>query len=147
MSFIEKFGPLIGRVLIALLFVPEGFSKVTNFSGTVDYITANGLPMPQVLAAAAIVIEIGAGLALLIGIGARWAALVLCVFSLLTAFRRHGPGRRADDAEPQLLQGPRDRGRAALHHGLRGRARVGGFARRMSACPMSKPQRYSRSTR
>lgn len=89
MNFIEKFGPLIGRVLIALLFVPEGFSKVTNFSGTVDYITANGLPMPQVLAAAAIVIEIGAGLALMIGIGARWAALVLCIFSVLTAFLFH----------------------------------------------------------
>src|ERR1700754_3432439 len=89
MSFIEKFGPLIGRVLIALLFVPEGLHKVTDFSGTVAYINAAGLPMPQVLAAAAIVIEIGAGLALLIGIGARWAALVLCIFSLLTAFLFH----------------------------------------------------------
>ena len=89
MSFIEKFGPLIGRVLIALLFVPEGFSKVTNFSGTVDYIIANGLPMPQVLAAAAIVIEIGAGLALLIGLGTRWAAGLLFIFCVLTAFLFH----------------------------------------------------------
>jgi putative oxidoreductase len=89
MSFIEKFGPLIGRVLIALLFVPEGFSKVTDFSGSVGYITANGLPMPQVLAAIAIVIEIGAGLALLIGLATRWAAALLFIFCLLTAFLFH----------------------------------------------------------
>src|SRR5262245_18394171 len=89
MSFIEKFGPLIGRVFSALLFVPEGFTKVTNFSGTVDYITAHGLPMPQVLAAAAIVLEIGVRLALLIGLGARWAAGLLFIFSVLTALLFH----------------------------------------------------------
>ena len=48
MGFIEKFGPLMGRVLLALMFVPSGFSKVTNFDGTVGYIAAKGLPLPPV---------------------------------------------------------------------------------------------------
>lgn len=102
MNFIEKFGPLVGRILIALLFVPAGFSKITGFSGAVGYIASKGLPMPQVLAAVTVVVEIGAGLALLIGLQARWAATVLFVFTLLAAFLFHNFW--AYPAEQQLAQ-------------------------------------------
>ncbi|WKB54045.1 DoxX family protein [Eleftheria terrae] len=89
MAFIEKFGPLMGRILLALMFVPSGFSKVTNFQGTVAYITSKGLPAPTLLAGATIALEIGAGLALLLGFKARWAALLLAAFALLAAFFFH----------------------------------------------------------
>ncbi len=102
MGFIEKFGPLIGRILIALLFVPAGFSKITGFSGAVGYIASQGLPMPQVLAAGTIVVEIGAGLALLIGLQARIAAGVLLIFTLLAAFVFHNFW--AVPADQQMMQ-------------------------------------------
>lgn len=89
MGFIEKFGPLMGRVLLALMFVPSGFSKLTNFDGTVGYITSKGLPLPPVLAGATIALEIVAGLALLLGLKARWAALALAVFAILAALLFH----------------------------------------------------------
>jgi putative oxidoreductase len=89
MGFIEKFGPLMGRVLLALMFVPSGFSKVTNFDGTVGYIAAKGLPLPPVLAGGTIALEIVAGLALLLGFKARWAALALAVFAVLAALFFH----------------------------------------------------------
>ena len=102
MGFIEKFGPLIGRILIALLFVPAGFSKITGFSGAVGYIASKGLPMPQVLAAGTVVVEIAAGLALLIGLQARVAAGVLLIFTLLTAFLFHNFW--AVPADQQMMQ-------------------------------------------
>ncbi|HJV71387.1 DoxX family protein [Ideonella sp.] len=71
---------LLGRALIALLFIPSGFSKVAGFSGVVAYIAAKGVPMPEVCAAIAIAAELGLGLLLLVGWQTRWAALGLAVF-------------------------------------------------------------------
>lgn len=80
---------LLGRILIAALFVPAGLSKLTGFAGTVGYIGSVGLPLPQVGAALAIVVELGLGLALLAGIKTRLAALVLAVFTLAASFFFH----------------------------------------------------------
>ncbi|MDX9970039.1 MAG: DoxX family protein, partial [Hydrogenophaga sp.] len=37
---------LLGRILLAFLFVPAGFGKIAGFSGSVGYATAMGLPLP-----------------------------------------------------------------------------------------------------
>lgn len=71
---------LVGRILLAWLFVPAGWSKIAGFAGTAGYIASKGLPMPEVLAAAAIVAELGLGLLLLVGWQTRWAALGLAIF-------------------------------------------------------------------
>lgn len=71
---------LIGRVLIAYLFVPSGLSKLIGFAGTVGYIASQGVPMPEVAAAIAVAAELGLGLLVLLGWQARWAALGLALF-------------------------------------------------------------------
>ena len=71
---------LIGRVLLAWLFVPAGWGKIMGFSGTVGYIASKGVPLPEVCAAIAIAAELGLGLALLVGFKARWAAIGLAIF-------------------------------------------------------------------
>jgi putative oxidoreductase len=70
----------VGRVLVALLFIPEGFGKIENFAGVAGYIAARGVPLPEVCAAIAVACELGLGLALLLGFQARWAALGLAIF-------------------------------------------------------------------
>ena len=80
---------LIGRVLLAALFIPAGFSKIGGFSGTAGYIGSVGLPLPEVGAAIAIVVELGLGLLLLVGFKTRLAALVLAVFTLVAAVFFH----------------------------------------------------------
>lgn len=72
---------LLGRILIAYLFVPAGWGKLTGFAGTAGYIASMNVPMPQVAAAIAVAAELGLGLAVLLGIQARWAALGLAVFT------------------------------------------------------------------
>ena len=71
---------LFARVLIALLFLPEGWAKIVDFQNTVGYIESSHMPMPQVAAIAAIGAELGLGLLLLVGWQARWAALGLVVY-------------------------------------------------------------------
>jgi putative oxidoreductase len=93
---------LIGRILLAVLFVPAGFSKIGGFAGTVGYATAMGLPLPTVGVAAALVIELFGGLALLIGYRTRVAAIALAVFTLVASFFFHAYW--AVPAEQQMVQ-------------------------------------------
>lgn len=74
-----------GRVLLALMFVMAGFGKLTNIAGTAGYIASAGLPLPSVLAVLAGLLELVAGIALVVGYHARWAALALALFTLLAA--------------------------------------------------------------
>ena len=72
---------LAARILLALMFVLAGFGKLTGFEGTVGYIASKGLPLPQVGAVIALLVEIVGGIALIVGWNARWAAAVLAVFT------------------------------------------------------------------
>lgn len=89
MSSLQNPIALIGRLLVAYLFIPAGIGKLTGFAGTVGYITSKGLPMPEVAAGLAIVVELGVGLMLLVGFQTRWAALVLTLFTLAAGFFFH----------------------------------------------------------
>ena len=89
MSSLQNPIALIGRLLLAYLFIPAGIGKLTGFAGTVGYITSKGLPMPEVAAGLAIAAELGAGLLLLVGFQTRWAALVLTLFTLAAGFFFH----------------------------------------------------------
>lgn len=71
---------LAGRVFLAILFIWSGFGKLTGFAGTAGYIASKGLPMPTVLAALAVAIELGGGILLLLGWRARWVALLMALF-------------------------------------------------------------------
>lgn len=80
---------LIGRVLLAVLFVPAGFGKLMGFAGTVGYISSVGAPLPQVAAVIAIVVELGLGLLLLVGFKTRLSAIVLAIFTVAAAVMFH----------------------------------------------------------
>jgi putative oxidoreductase len=80
---------IVGRILIAMLFVPAGFGKLTGFAGTVGYIDSAGLPLPTLAAAIAVFCELGLGLALLVGFRTRSAAFLLALFTIATALGFH----------------------------------------------------------
>lgn len=83
MSVQRDWAALIGRILLSILFIESGFGKIGGFEGVAGYIGSRGLPFPQLLAAIAIVIELGGGLAVLIGWKTRWVALMLIVFMIV----------------------------------------------------------------
>ncbi len=77
----------LGRALIAFLFVSAGIAKITGPKPFLDHMAAHG--MPGLLLPLVIVLEIGAGALVLVGWQARWAALALAVFCVMTAFVFH----------------------------------------------------------
>ena len=80
---------LAGRILLSLMFVLAGYSKIAGFAGTVGYMESKGIPAAQVLAALTILLEIGGGLALMFGFMTRWAALALAAFTVVASLIFH----------------------------------------------------------
>ena len=80
---------LIGRILVAYLFIPAGIGKLMGFAGTVGYISSVGLPLPEVGAVIAIVVELGLGIALLLGVKTRWTAIAMAIFTVAAALFFH----------------------------------------------------------
>jgi putative oxidoreductase len=93
---------LLARLLLAALFLPAGIGKISGFAGTAGYIGSVGLPMPELGAAVAIAVEVLGGIALIIGLGTRWAALALAGFTLVASFFFHAYW--ALPAEQQMMQ-------------------------------------------
>lgn len=82
-SIVEKYVPLVGRVLLAVIFVVGGWGKLFSVSGTAGYIASKGLPFAELLAIAAVVIELGGGILLILGWQTRWIGLILFLFVLI----------------------------------------------------------------
>lgn len=81
--------PLAARILMAAIFVLSGLNKIANPAATIGYISAMGLPFPQLGLVAAIAVEVVGGLLLVIGLYTRPAALVLAAFSIVAGLIFH----------------------------------------------------------
>lgn len=73
---------LAGRVLLSILFIIAGYSKLTAISGTAGWFASIGIPMPTAAAVIAGLVELLGGLAILVGFKTRIAAIVLALFVL-----------------------------------------------------------------
>ncbi|MBZ9741316.1 MULTISPECIES: DoxX family protein [unclassified Mesorhizobium] len=80
---------LIGRILLAVIFLLSGFGKLTAISGTAAYFGGLGLPVPTATAVIVGLIELLGGLAVLVGFQTRIAAWVLAVFTIATGLVAH----------------------------------------------------------
>jgi len=82
-----KYSSLIARVLLSHIFILAGINKIMGYAGTQGYMESMGVP--GMLLPLVIILEVGAGLAILLGWQIRWAALALAVFSVLSAVLFH----------------------------------------------------------
>ncbi len=105
----KKFGPPLGRLLIANIFIVSGLHKIGGFAGTASYMGSKmaGLdPMLiKLLLVATIVIEVGGGLLVLLGWQARWAATAILLWMIPVTGLLHAYwGLPADQLQMQFIQ-------------------------------------------
>ncbi len=81
--------PALGRLLMTAIFIEGGWSKLSSSAGTIGYISSHGLPVPQVAYWLAVVVELGGGIALLLGWQTRIIAAVLALWCVVTAVVFH----------------------------------------------------------
>jgi len=72
-----RYAPMMGRILLALLFLQSGWDKVFNFQKVAAVMAEKGLPFAEALLIISIVIVVAGGVMILFGWHARWAAVVL----------------------------------------------------------------------
>lgn len=83
----EPYIALGGRLLISVLFVQAGLTKIGAYSGTLAYMQSASVPagfLPLV-----ILIELGGGIAVIAGIYTRIIALLMAAFCVLTGLLFH----------------------------------------------------------
>lgn len=78
---------LVARVLLSAIFISSGYNKIVGYEGTAQYMASMGVS--ATLLPAVITLELGGGLAVLIGLFSRWAALGLAVFCIVAALLFH----------------------------------------------------------
>jgi putative oxidoreductase len=81
--------PLLGRLLVATIFLVSAFGKLAAPAGTIGYIASVGLPAPTLAFVAALVAELGGGVLLVLGYRTRLVAAALAVFSVASALLFH----------------------------------------------------------
>ncbi|WP_182086706.1 DoxX family protein [Aureimonas sp. ME7] len=80
---------LLGRILLAILFIVAGFGKLTGAAGFAGYLGSLGVPGGIAMAYLVGAIEFFGGLAILVGFQTRIVAYVLAAFTVGTVFAAH----------------------------------------------------------
>lgn len=80
---------LLARVLLMILFILSGWSKLTGFEGTVNYMSSLDAPAPMLAAAIAVIMEFAVGILLILGFYTRPLAFLFALFVLGTALIGH----------------------------------------------------------
>src|SRR5215468_7086623 len=89
---------LVGRILLAALFLPSGIGKAMGFTAFSASLATKGLPYAEAWAAAAVAIEVLGPIALILGIVPRWTSLALIAFVVMATATTHRYWEFADAA-------------------------------------------------
>jgi len=87
----------LARLLMSSLFVWDGIVQLRNPGGTAQYFASLHVPAPDVAVWISIPVHLLGGLALLAGFYGRWAAALLALVCLGTAFSVHLPAGDQDN--------------------------------------------------
>jgi len=133
------------RLLLAAALLPTGIARALNVSGFALTLAGNGMPFPNGVATAAVVVQVFGPLALILGVLPRLTGLALAVFAAVTAFVLHpfwhyvGP---AAVAERTLMLADLGLAGGFLMYALAGPGALswqGWRAGTMAAAPAAKP--------
>ena len=94
-----------GRVMLATIFLMSAVgNKIPNFSGTVQYMTANGVPAAKMMLVGAIAFLLAGGISVALGFKARIGASLLAVFLILATYYFHDFWTYAPDSQDFQMQ-------------------------------------------
>jgi len=95
MSFVNqpKYGITILRIITGIIFLAHGLQKLLGFglAGTTGFLDSLGVPAAGIMAPLLIAVEVGGGLALILGLFSRYAVLALAIDMLVALLTVHLP--------------------------------------------------------
>jgi putative oxidoreductase len=89
MEWLKAFPMLIGRILLVLIFLYSGITKIEDFGGTAQYMASHGMPYANFFLVGAIFFELVGSATVILGYFARFGALLLLIFLIPTTLIFH----------------------------------------------------------
>lgn len=89
MEWLKAFAILIGRILLALIFLKSGIGKIENFQGTAQYMAGHGMPYTNFFLVGAIFIELVGSITIILGFFTRFGTVLLLIFLIPTTLIFH----------------------------------------------------------
>jgi uncharacterized membrane protein YphA (DoxX/SURF4 family) len=89
MEWLKAFAILIGRILLALIFLKSGMGKIENFQGTAQYMASFGIPYTNFFLVGAIFFELVGSMTIILGLFMRFGAVLLLIFLIPTTLIFH----------------------------------------------------------
>src|ERR1035441_9098963 len=108
---------LLGRIALGSIFIVSGFGKLTHLGGFEASVALKGVPLPWLAAIVGAPVEFFGGLAIVLGIAGRYAALLMLSFTVVATLISHRYWEYSDAAVRQ----------AQLSNFLKNIAIIGGF--------------------
>ena len=78
---------LLGRIFISLLFLINGYFKILNYEGTLEWM--DGYNVPGILLTPTIILELAAPILVILGYKTKISAFLLAAFCITTALIFH----------------------------------------------------------
>jgi putative oxidoreductase len=107
---------LIARITMGILFIIPAVRQITTYAGSVKYFASLGFPAPEAMVVLAVVIEILAGVMIILGWKTRWAAWLLVLYVIVATAMAH-----------RFWQFPEAQQFNQLNHFLKNLAVIGGL--------------------
>jgi putative oxidoreductase len=85
----DRILPLIGRILISVIFLLSGYGKLTSFGASAAFLASKHFPLPSAMLVGAIIVELIGGLCLVFGFKARIAAFIMFLYLIPTTLIFH----------------------------------------------------------
>ncbi|GGF75773.1 membrane protein [Azorhizobium oxalatiphilum] len=117
MQALDDLARLVGRLLVAALFLPSGVGKAMNLAGFTGMLAGKGVPFPEILAILGAAAEIVGPILLILGLAPRITAVVVGGFCLVAALISHNFWTFTDEAA-QLAQRTQFLKNAAITGGM-----------------------------
>lgn len=83
----NQYAHVVGRILLAIIFIVAGAGKIADQAGTIAYMESAGIP--GILLWPTIALELLGGIAIVIGFQTRLVAWALAIFCIAAAFLFH----------------------------------------------------------
>lgn len=79
---VSRYLPVVGRTLLAVIFVFSGLGKIGGWESTAGYMASKGMFLVPLFLVATILIEVLGGLSVILGFKARYGAALLALFMI-----------------------------------------------------------------
>src|SRR5437763_11864358 len=80
---------LIGRLALGWIFLSSGYAKLTAIAGFTAALTKRGVPAPSFMAWLGAIVEFGGGILVIVGLGTRYAAVLMILFVIVATAISH----------------------------------------------------------